>query len=174
MKRLFTLGMPAVFLLLAAAALAAPSSIAVGNAAPPLTYHLLNGKSLTPAQLRGHKYIVWTMGTWCPSCIAGSQMAAKHIVELQRAHVALVEMEAYHNLGGNGPSLASVKRAIGKAAAAPNWYWGILSERQTASIDPKSLMDVFYLVDARGRVVKQGMAPGAHWNEIQAFADGRR
>lgn len=174
MKPLFRLSvLPALLLVLAAAAFAAPTPIAVGKPAPQFTYHLLGGKTLTPTQLRGHKYILWTMGTWCPSCVAGSQIAAEHIAELQRAHVALVEMEAYENLGGNGPSLESVKSGVGKPADASNWYWGILTEQQTATIDPKSAMDVFYLVDAHGTVVKQSMAPGAHWDQIEAFINGR-
>jgi thiol-disulfide isomerase/thioredoxin len=174
MKRAFgLLVLPFVLAWFSASAWAAPAPISVGQPAPQLTYHLLDGKTLAPAQLRGRKYILWTMGTWCPSCVAGSQMLAKHIAELQRAHVALVEMEAYDNLGGNGPSLASVKAGIGAAAQASNWYWGILTERQTALIDPKSAMDVFYLVDASGKVVAQGMAPGAHWDRIEAFVNGR-
>lgn len=158
--------------LLAAPAYAASAAMAVGAPAPQFTYRLLGGKTLAPAALRGHKYILWVMGTWCPSCQAGSQIAAQHIADLERAHVALVEMEAYDNLGGNGPTLASVKSGIGKAAGAPDWYWGILDERQTATIDPKSLMDVYYLVDERGMVVGQGMAPGAHWDQIEAFVHG--
>jgi thiol-disulfide isomerase/thioredoxin len=174
MKRfLHILALPAVFALAFQAAAAAPAPIAVGKPAPAFTYHLLNGKTLSPAQLRGHKYILWVMGTWCPSCQAGSQIAAQHIADLQRKQVMLVEMEAYNNLGGNGPSLASVKSGIGRAADARNWYWGVLNEQQTATIDPKSAMDVFYLVDASGKVVAQSMAPGAHWAQIQAFVNGR-
>jgi thiol-disulfide isomerase/thioredoxin len=161
--------LPALLALVMQSALAAPAPIAVGKPAPAFTYYLLDGKTLTPAQLRGRKYVLWVMGTWCPSCQAGSQIAAQHIAELRRKNVALVEMEAYNNLGGHGPTLASVRNGIGKAAEAPNWYWGILNEEQTATIDPKSAMDVFYLVDEHGNVVAQSMAPGAHWNQIEAF-----
>ncbi len=174
MKRLLQLlAVPALLALVAQAAAAAPAPIAVGKPAPQFTYQLLGGRTLTPAQLHGHKYILWVMGTWCPSCRTGSQIAAQHITELERAHVALVEMEAYENLGGNGPTLASVKRSIGKPAQAQNWYWGILNQVQTATIDPKSDMDIFYLVDAHGKVVSQGMAPGAHWGQIDAFIHDR-
>lgn len=157
----------------AQATYAAPAPIAVGKPAPEFSYRLLSGKTLTPAQLHGHKYILWVMGTWCPSCQAGSRVVAQHVAELKRNHVALVEMEAYKNLGADGPALASVKNDIGKAADAPNWYWGILNEEQTATIDPKSAMDVFYLVDEHGKVVAQGMAPGAHWGMIESFINGR-
>lgn len=174
MKRFFQVfALPALLALVAQSALAVPAPIAVGKPAPQFTYHLLGGKVLTPVQLRGRKYILWVMGTWCPSCQAGSQIVAKHIAELQRKHIALVEMEAYDNLGGNGPTLASVKSGIGKAADAPNWYWGILNEEQTAAIDPKNAMDVFYLVDEHGRVAAQNMAPGAHWDQIESFINNR-
>jgi len=152
---------------------AAVAPIAVGKIAPDFHYHLLSGKVVGPAQLRGQKYILWVMGTWCPSCKAGSQIAAQHIGDLQRGHVALVEMEAYDNLGGSGPTLESVKDGIGKATEAPNWYWGVLTQEQTATIDPKSLMDVYYLVNKDGTVVAQGMAPGAHWDQIESFVNGK-
>ncbi len=163
------LALPALFALAAAAPSAAAAPIAVHKPAPAFTYRLLNGKTLSPAQLRGHKYILWVMATWCPSCRAGSQIAAQHIQDLVRNHVILVEMEVYDNLGGSGPPLASVKSGIGKAADAPVWYWGILNERQTAAIDPKSAPDAFYLVDEHGNVVGHGMAPGAHWGRIESF-----
>jgi thiol-disulfide isomerase/thioredoxin len=148
---------------------ASTTPIAVGNPAPIFTYHLLDGKTLTPNQLQGRKYILWVMATWCPSCTTGSQVVAQHIAELQRHHVALVEMEAYDDLGASGPSLQSIKDGIGNAAASSNWHWGILNEEQTLAIDPKSSMDVFYLIDAHGRVVSQGMAPGAHWDQVESF-----
>jgi len=163
----------ALVVLGAHAVLAAPAPIAVGKAAPEFSYRLLSGKTVSPAQLRGHRYILWVMGTWCPSCQAGSQVVAQHIADLERNHVALVEMEAYNNLGATGPTLASVKSGIGKTAHASNWYWGILNEEQTATIDPKSSMDVFYLIDGHGKVVAQGMAPGAHWDMIESFVNGR-
>lgn len=170
MKRpLYVLVALALVVLGAQNAVAAPSPITVGKAAPQFSYGLLNGKSVAPAQLRGHKYILWVMGTWCPSCQAGSQIAAQHIGDLQRHHVALVEMEAHNNLGATGPSLLSVKNGIGKATDASSWYWGVLSEEQTTSIDPKSLMDVFYLVDQHGKVIAQGMSLGAHWAQIESF-----
>lgn len=150
-------------------AFASTAPIAVGSPAPPFTYHLLGGKSLPPNALQGHKYILWVMATWCPSCTTGSHVVAQHLAELQRHHVALVEMEAYEDLGASGPSLQSVKDGIGYAAAASNWYWGILSQEQTLAIDPKSSMDVFYLIDAHGKVVSQGMAPGAHWDQVESF-----
>lgn len=160
-------------LLVAQSTLAASAPISVGKLAPQFAYHLIDGQMLTPAQLQGHKYILWIMGTWCPSCQAGSQIAAQHIVDLARKHVAPVEMEAFDNLGGDGPSPASVKSGIGKSANAPYRYWGILNQEQTATIDPKSAMDIFYLVDAHGKVIAQGMAPGAHWNQIEAFINAQ-
>jgi hypothetical protein len=51
--------------------------------------------------------------------------------------------------------------------------WGILNEQQTATIDPKSAMDVFYLVDEHGKVTAQSMAPGAHWDQVEAFVNSR-
>ncbi len=152
---------------------AGPAAVDIGHRVPPVTYSLLDGRTLHSARLRGHKYILWVMATWCPSCQAGSTLMAQHVADLQRAHAALVEMEAYDNLGGSGPSLASIKAGIGSPGDAPNWYWGVLTRQQTLLLDPKGLMDVFYLVDEHGTVVAQGMAPAAHWDMISAFLNGR-
>jgi len=166
---LFTCALTLSVALFSQGASASTARIAVGNPAPTFTYHLLGGKRLNPNQLQGRKYILWVMATWCPSCTTGSQVVAQHLAELRRHHVALVEMEAYDDLGASGPSLQSIKDGIGNAAAASNWYWGILSQEQTLAIDPKSSPDVFYLIDAHGKVVSQGMAPGAHWDQVESF-----
>ncbi len=163
----------ALVFVLAGAALASTQSIVVGKPAPAFTYRLIDGKALTPATLRGHRYLLWVMATWCPSCTTGASVVAHHIALLRARHMLVVQMEAAGDLGYPGPSLTSIRDGIGEAARSPNWFWGVLTQEQSLAIDPSSIPDVYYLVDASGRVVAQGSAPGAHWGDIENFAEGR-
>lgn len=160
-------------LLAALPVIAAPASVQVGRAAPAFTYRLLDHKVLSAAQLHNRKYILWVVGTWCPSCQAGSQLIAQHIAELKEQHAALVELEAFDNLGAKGPDLASFRRSLGPVASAQSWYFGTLTREQTAFIDPQSATDIFYLVDEHGIVRAAGSAPAAHWDVVQSFLKGR-
>ncbi len=154
-------------------ALAAAPAIAVGHPAPNFTYHLLGGARLSAGSLRGHRYLLWVMATWCPSCVTGAHALAAHAAKLRRAGFRMVQLEAAGDLGYPGPSLESIRNSIGAVAAPPNWYWGTLSEAQSLALDPASAPDVFYLVDRHGRVRAQSSAPAAHWAQISAFASGR-
>jgi thiol-disulfide isomerase/thioredoxin len=157
---------PAIRMHAPRAVAAASPAIAIGRPAPPFAYRLLSGGVLHASALRGRPYLLWAVATWCPSCVTGSALLARHIAEIERAHAAVVELELYDDLGGSGPPLESVRRGVGAAAFARDWYWGILTEDQTAVLDPTGTMDIYYVVDARGRIVAQGMAPAAHWESI--------
>lgn len=155
------------------AARAASQRLVVGGTAPSFTYRLIDGTALSPAALRGRRYILWVMATWCPSCTTGASVVARHIAELRAHGVLVLQMEAAGNLGYPGPSLASIRDGIGSAAHASNWYWGQLTQQQSLTIDPASYPDVYYLVDEHGRVVMQDAAPAAHWSQIETFASAR-
>jgi thiol-disulfide isomerase/thioredoxin len=155
---------------LACPALAAQSPV-VGQPAPAFTYHLLDGRELSQRALRGHPYILWTVASWCPSCQTGSDVIASHIGFLRAHGVRVVEMQVANDLGQPGPGLQKFQKAVGAKASAPNWYWGVLTEAQTEALVPKGAMDVYYLVDARGKVVAVNGSPAATWGVIERFAD---
>jgi len=148
------------------------AAVAVGRPIPTFTYRLLGGARLDTARLRGHRYMLWVMATWCPSCVTGAHVLARHNAQLRRSGFRIVQLEAAGDLGYPGPSLASIRSGVGLSSTAPNWYWGILTEAQSLALDPASAPDVFYLVDRHGRVRAQSSAPAAHWAQISAFAAG--
>ena len=154
--------------------LAAVPSIAVGYPAPNFQYRLLDGKRLSAKSLRGHRYLLWVMATWCPSCVTGAHALAAHAAQLRREGFRIVQLEAAGDLGYPGPSLASIRNGIGAVATPPNWYWGQLTEAQSLALDPSSTPDIFYLVDRHGRVRAQSSAPAAHLGQIAAFAAGAK
>ena len=148
----------------------AAQPLAPGAAAPAFTYHLLNGKHLSPSELRGHPYILWMVASWCSSCQTGSAVVGDHIVFLNAHGVRVVEMRLAKDLGAPGPGLQQFQKAVGMKAASPNWYWGELSDAQTATLDPKGYPDVYYLVDASGKIVAVDGNPTSTWDRIATFA----
>jgi hypothetical protein len=110
------------------------------------------------------------VATWCPSCQTGSNVVGSHIAFLREHRVRVVEMELANNLGAPGPKLEEFRKAAGMSAAAPNWYWGELTQEQTLALDPKGDMDLYYLVDAQGRIAAIDGNPSASWDTIAKFA----
>jgi thiol-disulfide isomerase/thioredoxin len=149
----------------------AAQSPAVGQPAPAFTYQLLDGRRLSQRALRGHPYILWTVASWCPSCQTGSEVVASHIDFLRAHGVRVVEMQVANDLGQPGPGLQKFQKAVGAKGDAPNWYWGVLTQAQTEALVPKGAMDVYYLVDARGKIVAVNGSPAATWDVIERFAD---
>jgi len=142
----------------------------VGGTAPAFTYRLLNGRMLAPKALKGHPYVLWMVASWCSSCQSGSALVGEHIGELRAHGVNVVEMRLANDLGAPGPGLQQFQEAVGTNATAPNWYWGELTQAQTVRLDPKGYADVYYLVDAKGKIVAIEGNPAASWDHIAVFA----
>lgn len=171
MKALRSIAFTTTLLFLAAfAGVLAAEPPGEGQPAPAFTYNLLDGSRLSPGTLHGHPYVLWMVATWCPSCQTGSNVVASHITFLRAHGVRIVEMQLANDLGQPGPGLASFHKAVGKSASSPNWYWGELTEAQTAALDPKGDMDLYYLVDAHGKIVAVSGNPAATWDAIAHFA----
>lgn len=148
----------------------AAEMLGAGQRAPAFDYTLLDGHTLSHSALRGHPYIVWMVASWCPSCQTGSGVVGEHIDFLRSHGVLVVEMQLAKDLGGSGPGLQTFQKAVGMRAASPNWYWGELSDAQTAVLDPKGYPDMYYLVDGRGTIVAVDGNPATTWDRIATFA----
>lgn len=146
------------------------ADIGVGSTAPAFSYNLINGRTLKPADLRGHPYVLWLVTTWCPSCVGGSVIMGKHIAELRAHGVRVVEVEPFGNLGGQGIPLQSLRNRVGPSATSPNWYWAQLTKTQTLALDPRGYPDIYYLIDAMGKIVTVDGSPAATWGKIAAFS----
>ncbi|TAM60598.1 redoxin domain-containing protein [bacterium] len=178
MRRLISFGFPALMLTVSLVLLgfhwsAAAERPGIGQPAPAFAYRLTDGKTLTPSELRGHPYMLWLMATWCSSCQGGTAVVAQHIGELRAHGVRVVQVEVANDLGYSGPPLASFRKAVGMAAASPNWYWGELTRAQTQTLDPRAYPDIYYLINAQGRIVAIDGAPAATWSSIERFAEGK-
>lgn len=173
MKRIPLLGVVAALTSLFIAAplsAAAPEPIVAGQTAPAFTYRLLNGRQLTAKALHGRPYVLWMVASWCSSCEAGSRVVGDHIQFLRDRGVDVVEMRLAKDLGSPGPGLQTFQKAVGMKAASPNWYWGELTQNQTLALDPKGYPDIYYLVDANGKVTAINGNPAVTWDQIATFA----
>ena len=59
---------------------------------------------------------------------------------------------------------------VGMNAAAPNWYWGELDQKQTLALDSKGYPDIYYLVNSDGTIAQINGNPAGTWDAIASFA----
>ncbi len=139
-----------------------PRSAAMGKPAPAGSFTTVTGRTLDVTALRGHPTLLWFVATWCPACQSGTRAVARHLDELEAHGVRVVELELFDNLGQPGPSVAELARSYGGARYGdPHWILGTASARLTRAYDPRAYLDIYYLLDARGRVRFVGSSPAA-------------
>lgn len=172
MRSLLRFALVGAFLLFAGSVGVAGSQMpSVGSRAPAFSYRQLDGKMLRPGALRGHPYVLWLVASWCSSCQTGSEVVGEHIAMLKRRGVNVVELRLAKDLGAPGPGLQAFARAVGPRASSANWYWGEATQMQTVTLDPKGYPDLYYLINARGKIVAIAGNPAVSWDTIQQFAE---
>jgi len=118
------------------------------------TFTTASGQQVSVASLRGKPALLWFVTTWCSSCQAGTQTMAQNVSHLQSDGVRVVEVELYGDLGQSGPSLASFGQQLaGKQYDNPDWTFATASSVMTRTYDPGSYLDIYYLLNAQGRIV---------------------
>lgn len=155
----------------ASAAFAISPALTVGSSIPAFTYREINSKVLRPGDLRGHPFVLWLVAAWCSSCQTGSSVIGNHIDMLAQRGIKVVELRLAGDLGAPGPGLQTFQRAVGPKAFSHNWYWAEASKRQTLMLDPHGYADLYYLVDARGKIIAVDGNPAVSWGTIQKFAE---
>lgn len=144
---------------------------AVGQVAPGGTLTTISGATVDVVSLRGHPTLLWFVSTWCSSCQAGTQTMAQNIAELRSDGVRVYEVELYRDLDQTGPPMTQFSRALaGPEAANPDWTFGTSSEALTRTYDPQSYLDIYYLLDANGRVTYVNSSPGSTMPQLLAAA----
>jgi len=136
---------------------AAVTTPTVGQLAPDGTFSTLSGTTISIASLRGQPTLLWFVTTWCSSCQAGTELLAQnggsHIATLHADGVRVVEVELYRDLGQSGPSIGSFARTFaGAEATNPDWTFGVSSASLTRTYDPQSDLEIYYLLNAKGKV----------------------
>ena len=139
----------------------------IGESAPSGTFVTINGQNVTVASLRGTPTLLWFVSTWCSSCEAGTQAMAQNLATIAHAGVRVSEIELYHDLGSQGPSMFSfAKELAGTQYNNPDWTFGISSLGLTKNYDPVGYLDVYYLVNSEGKITYVNSSPAATMPEL--------
>jgi thiol-disulfide isomerase/thioredoxin len=139
-----------------------PSAPVVGKIAPTGVYSTVQGKLTRLASLRGTPTLVWFVATWCSSCQAGTQTIAQNITRLSSRHVRVVELELAGDLGQPGPTIVSFgQQFAGHEYSNPDWIWGVASSQMTQTYDPHAYLDIYYLLNAQGKIVYVNGSPSS-------------
>lgn len=139
--------------------------------APAAPFNTTSGQTLSTASLTGRPTLLWLMSTWCGSCAAGLQTLAQHAKGLQKAGLRVVVLRNYHNDGYPGMRIAAFTRKVLPHFKPPkNWILGQASRQLGQGYNAKHYPDVYFLIDAKGRIRAVDSAPSATFPRILAFA----
>lgn len=141
---------------------AAAASLPVGTSAPSAPFSTLAGKTETVAALRGKPTLVWFVTTWCTTCQAGTQTMAQNIATLSSDGVRVIEVENYADLGQSGPSIGTFAKSLaGSEFSNPDWTFGEASSSLTHTYNPKPYLDIYYLINAKGKITYVNNSPSS-------------
>ncbi|MGC8511320.1 MAG: TlpA family protein disulfide reductase [Acidimicrobiales bacterium] len=143
------------------------ASLAIGTAAPNGTVTTLAGAPKSVASLRGRPALIWFVTTWCSSCEAGTQTMAQSIPTLAADGVRVVEIENYADFGQSGPTMRAFARSLaGSAFTNPDWTFGEASSALTRTYNPRAYLDIYYLINAKGKIVYVNGSPSSTMPEL--------
>ena len=146
-------------------------SLPVGTPAPNGAITTLAGKAETVAGLRGRPTLIWFVTTWCSSCQAGTQAMAQNVATLASDGVRVVEVENYADLGQSGPAMGTFARTLaGSDFSNPDWTFGEASSALTHTYNPKAYLDIYYLINAKGKITYVNSSPGSTMPQLLGAA----
>ena len=150
----------------------APPGVRTGTEAPTFTFTSPSGVPTELSAYRGHPVVLWMVATWCSGCAAGTQVFAQsYYSQYSAAHVTLLEIEDYNDLGESGPGISSFASAYGYHGQS-GWVLGVASASATGTYNPNSELDYYYVVSAGGVVVAQGSGLGGNFGAALSAATG--
>ena len=159
------------FRLSARSTAAAGAPPGIGQLAPNATFTTLAGRTESIASLRGKPTLLWLMTTWCSSCQASTQTLAQNLSALEADGVRVVEVENYDDLGQSGPPLAQFGKVLaGPAFSNPDWTFAESSLGLTRTYNPRSDLDIYYLLNAKGEVTYVNSTPAATMSQLLGAA----
>jgi hypothetical protein len=138
--------------------------VADGAAAPNFSFTTVSGSASSLAAYLGHPLVLWFVATFCSSCGEGTQIfVQQYYSSYHTAQVTVLELESYNNDGtGEGPTVSAFASAYGYNGQ-PGWILGTASAHGTSLYNPQSDLDVYYVINAQGRVVLTGTGLGSNF-----------
>jgi thiol-disulfide isomerase/thioredoxin len=147
------------------------ASLPVGTTAPNGAITTVAGKTETVAGLRGKPSLIWFVTTWCSSCQAGTQAMAQNVATLASDGVRVVEIENYADLDQSGPAMDTFAKTLaGSAFSNPDWTFGEASSTLTHTYNPKAYLDIYYLINAKGKITYVNSSPGSTMPQLLSAA----
>ena len=141
--------------------------IPVGRTAPNGTFTTLAGTTDHVASLRGQPTLIWFVTTWCSSCQYGTHVMAEDIAKLQAKGVRVEEVELYQDMGQKGTPIGPFAKSLaGAQYKNPDWSFGVSSATLTRTYDPKSYLDIYYLLNAKGKITYVNSSPGSTLTQL--------
>ncbi|TAM24176.1 MAG: redoxin domain-containing protein [Candidimonas sp.] len=141
--------------------------------APIVSYATAGGRTLSTAQFQGHRTMLWLLSTWCASCAAGLQAMADKADPLEKAGLRVVILRNYQNGGYPGSGIRSfVNRVAPTLLKEPGWTFGDAPPQLDYAYNHKHYPDIYFLIDANGRIQTVDGAPAATMDKILRFARG--
>ncbi|MGH8226155.1 MAG: TlpA family protein disulfide reductase [Gammaproteobacteria bacterium] len=151
-------------------AVALPAGALPNSLVPDASFTTLQGKVQTLGAYRHRKLMVWEVATWCGSCVAGLQAMQRHALELRMAGVTVILLQVYKNGGYPGlPMKDFVKHFAPALLDHPGWVIGTANADFSKIYNPKHYADIYYLIDADGKVAAIDSAPGSSFPTIKRF-----
>lgn len=171
MKRSFG----AALMLATLLASAAVGGIGVTRAADatiaPAAPYTVGGHSRSTATLKGRPAMLWLLSTWCGSCAAGLQAMAKNATQIQKSGLRVVILRNYQDGGYPGPTIDKfVSEVAPTILRDTKWTLGNASAALERAYNSRHYADIYFLIDATGRIQQIGGAPAATMAKILRFA----
>ena len=157
------------------------SAIANAATAPaPLPFPVANyintlGSQISTASLKGRPSMLWLLSTWCGSCAAGLQSMNAQAEQIRASGLQLVILQTYRNEGGEGPNVTEfVAKWAPTLSHVDNVTIGEATSGLEAAYNPRHYPDIYYLIDAQGRIQSSDTAPSVTMEKILDFAHQQR
>jgi hypothetical protein len=96
---------------------------------------------------------------------------AQNVATLAADGVRVVEVENYADLGQSGPPMGTFARNLGGSAFSnPDWTFGEASSTLTRTYNPKAYLDIYYLINANGKITYVNSSPGSTMPQLLGAA----
>jgi len=132
----------------------------IGSTAPNTSFLLINGTMQKISDYKGHIVLVYLVATWCSSCIVGTQALAKNIDFFSNKNVTIIELELYKDLGYHGPNINRfINTSVNNISERNKIIGGYATYNMTKLYDAKAYLDLYYLINTKGKIVYVNGAP---------------
>ncbi len=96
---------------------------------------------------------------------------ATNVPKLSADGVRVVEVELYKDLGQSGPSIGAFGTTLaGSQYSNPDWIFAKSSQGLTRAYDPKSYLDIYYLLNSKGQIVYINGSPDSTMSALLSQA----